>query len=762
MRKAWAAASLLALMAGHGVASAKAPAYSATITRTKFGIPHIRSTSWGGLGFGVGYAYAQDNLCLLAEEFATVAGERSKYFGAKKTATLGFSDVDNLSSDLFFRAVIDVPALRRELGKRSPELQSVVHGYVAGYNRWLREIGPRGVPAQCRGQDWVRPITTDDYLRLIEKEMLLASSLALAPFIANAQPPAAPQSSMALPNVDPFAPRDIGFGSNGWAFGSAVTESGKGVVVGNPHFPWNGPARFWQLHVTIPGKLDVMGATIAGGPTVTLGFNKDVAWTHTVTAAQHFTVFELKLDPANPLAYQVDGKTEAMRPIKVTVPMPAGEAPVTRTLYATRYGPVLVSPFIGMPWTRTTAFSMRDANHNNLRSFEAWLAIGQAKTVGDIKRAVSTTLGIPWVNTIAADRTGAVLHADITAVPNVSAAKVKECGTALNTKLAGRVMVLDGSRAACDWDKAPGTPAPGLMPASDQAVWERRDYVANSNDSYWLSNAQSPYRQLSPILGAWGTERTLRTRSGLVEIERRLAGTDGLGGKGVTQQRAEAMAFANKSLAAELMVDPILKLCAGQDSVAAGCAALGKWDRRFNLDSRGAYLFVALFEALKVTPAIWQTAFDPADPVHTPRDMKTDAATAAQIIAALKAAQDRLAKENIALDAAWGDVQFAVRGDQHIPIHGGSGALGVLNVQQSRPVPGGIVPFHGTSYIQVVTFDDHGPVADALLSYSEATDPASPHWADQTRAFSAKQWHRLPFTPAEIAAEGGKTITVRP
>ncbi|MFM9458757.1 penicillin acylase family protein, partial [Streptomyces europaeiscabiei] len=76
---------------------------------------------------------------------------------------------------------------------------------------------------------------------------------------------------------------------------------------------------------------------------MTLGFNKDVAWTHTVTAAQHFTVFELKLDPANPLAYQVDGKTEAMRPIKVTVPMPAGEAPVTRTLYATRYGPVLVS-----------------------------------------------------------------------------------------------------------------------------------------------------------------------------------------------------------------------------------------------------------------------------------------------------------------------------------------------------------------------------------------------------------------------------------
>jgi acyl-homoserine lactone acylase PvdQ len=42
------------------------------------------------------------------------------------------------------------------------------------------------------------------------------------------------------------------------------------------------------------------------------------------------------------------------------------------------------------------------------------------------------------------------------------------------------------------------------------------------------------------------------------------------------------------------------------------------------------------------------------------------------------------------------------------------------------------------------------PVADALLAYSQSTDPASPHSQDQTRAFSEKKWHRLPFTQAEI------------
>ena len=38
---------------------------SAEIRRTTFGVPHIRAADERGLGYGIGYAYAQDNLCLL-------------------------------------------------------------------------------------------------------------------------------------------------------------------------------------------------------------------------------------------------------------------------------------------------------------------------------------------------------------------------------------------------------------------------------------------------------------------------------------------------------------------------------------------------------------------------------------------------------------------------------------------------------------------------------------------------------------------------
>lgn len=40
--------------------------YKAKVTWTSYGIPHVRASDWGGLGYGYGYAFAGDNLCTLA------------------------------------------------------------------------------------------------------------------------------------------------------------------------------------------------------------------------------------------------------------------------------------------------------------------------------------------------------------------------------------------------------------------------------------------------------------------------------------------------------------------------------------------------------------------------------------------------------------------------------------------------------------------------------------------------------------------------
>jgi len=72
--------------------AASAPAGSgqhrlyAVISRTTGGTPHILAHNWTSLGYGYGFAFAQDNLCTMANDYVTVQAQRSEYFGPSTSA----------------------------------------------------------------------------------------------------------------------------------------------------------------------------------------------------------------------------------------------------------------------------------------------------------------------------------------------------------------------------------------------------------------------------------------------------------------------------------------------------------------------------------------------------------------------------------------------------------------------------------------------------------------------------------------------------
>ena len=72
------------------------------------------------------------------------------------------------------------------------------------------------------------------------------------------------------------------------------------MLLGNPHFPWIGTLRFYQFHVTIPGEMDVMGGSLSGFPLINIGFNKDVAWSHTVDTANALHALRAEARPGRP------------------------------------------------------------------------------------------------------------------------------------------------------------------------------------------------------------------------------------------------------------------------------------------------------------------------------------------------------------------------------------------------------------------------------------------------------------------------------
>ena len=61
--------------------SEPAPSYSATIERTQYGTAHVTADNWGSLGFGQGYATAEDRFCVMADQFLKVRSQRARYFG---------------------------------------------------------------------------------------------------------------------------------------------------------------------------------------------------------------------------------------------------------------------------------------------------------------------------------------------------------------------------------------------------------------------------------------------------------------------------------------------------------------------------------------------------------------------------------------------------------------------------------------------------------------------------------------------------------
>ncbi|MER5332936.1 acylase [Micromonospora sp. NPDC002717] len=743
--------------------------YSAEIRRASYGVPHITARDFASLGFGVGYAQAEDNICVIAEKMVTVGAERSRFFGAT-----GPTDA-NVRSDLFFRKAIDERTAERLLqgprdGVHSPsdEVRDQIRGFVAGYNHYLRRTGAANLtdPA-CRAKPWVRPLTELDVWRASWASMVRASSRAVLDGIVAAAPPTAtgPAAALDAPGAAAVvASADgapAGVGSNAYGLGAQATTNGGGMVLANPHFPWEGAERFYRMHLKVPGRYDVEGAALVGDPIVEIGHNGTLAWSHTVSTARRFVWHRLALVPGDPTSYYVDGRPRKMttRTVTVRVPGPGGgTVPVSRTFHDTHFGPVVVVPGT-FDWTATSAYAITDANATNNRAFDGWLQMGRAKTVRELKRVLDRHQFLPWVNVIAADARGEALYADHSVVPRVTHELAAACIPAPFQPLyaASGQAVLDGSRSACALGRDPDAAVPGILGPANLPVRIRADYVTNSNDSHWLANPEAPLEGYPRIIGNERTERSLRTRLGVEQVRGRLAGTDGLPGRGYTTSRLWQTVFGNRAYGGELVRDDLVGLCTAHPTATASdgttvdlrdaCAALRGWDLHVDLDSRGAHLFTefALSGGIR-----FADAFDAADPVRTPSRLNT---ADPRVLTALADAVRRLA--GIPLDARLGDVQTEPRGDGRIPIHGGRAEAGVFNMIISPLAPGVGYPkvVHGSSFVMAVELDRNGPSGRQILTYSQSSNPNSPWYGDQTRLYSGKGWDTIKYTEAQIKAD---------
>ena len=765
--------------------------FEAEIRWTTHGVAHVRASTWGDLGFGQGFACARDNLPTIADQIVKVRSERARFFGPGSLGAHIATDFGYLELGIVDRA----PHLR---DAQPPSVRAMVSGYVAGYNASLREARQAGsLPEWCEDAEWIRPIDELDYYAYLGDVALMASGRNLAQIIGRAEAPG-PDGPAEPSPMEALGGNTLA--SNGWAVGRDLTASGHGMVLANPHFPWYGEARLWECHLTIPGDLDVYGVSLLGTPGVQIGFNDGVAWAHTFSDGHRFTLYRLDLAPGSPTSYRYGDEVRDMTPTDRRIEVlgeDGSSSTVERTTWRTHHGPMVNLPLLG--WGLETGFTYRDANADNDAVLEQFIRMNQAHDLDEFRSVFRDVKGLPWVNTLAADRTGRVWYTDASATPKISSEATARFVDRITTDLIAallienRVAMLDGSDPGDEWVEVPGARSPGLEAPDSLPQLERTDFVVNANDSHWLANPAEPLEGYSRLGGPERSPLSLRTRQNLLTVMA-LAERGG-----VTVDDLVDAVFCNRSLSSELLRDDVVGRCRAAGSVTIGgvgvdlhaaAEVLAGWDGRADLSSVGALLWRETMRGF--TPKDWATAgplfaqgFDPDDPVATPRGLAPAPVSGADpVLIAVGTAIGHLTAAGVALDAPLSSAQWAARGGERVPVHGGTEGEGIMNILsptaalsaglpvdslELRPVPPASVPGrsglgaggyqvdYGTSFLMAVELTDRGPVGVGLLAYGQSGDPASPHHRDGTDAYAAKMVRPLLFHDADVDSDPNLT-----
>ncbi|MBB6542023.1 acyl-homoserine-lactone acylase [Thalassotalea piscium] len=770
---------------------------SANIRWTDYGVPHVTADNLQSLSYGVGYAFAKDNICVLADQILKYNSQRSKYYGPDMSP--GSGDSEHLINDFGYLALEIRSQAEKNLKLMSINSQALLSGYAQGYNKYLADTGVENIDAACAGQPWVQPISDVDMLTyslgvalLPGASNFLGPMFLAAPMGESFMPyPVAGNSSAPmkiLPKVTMPEKNPSDMGSNGWGLGKDKTENGKGMVLANPHFPHTGNLRFWQFHSTIPGHLNVMGGSLMGMPgVVNIGFNENIAWTHTFSTAEHFVVYQLTLDNSLPglLNQTVDG---APRPIEVeelvidVAVAPGVTIKLAKKSYSTLQGPMIVVPG-SFEWTNTNAFAIKDANKENLDILDHWLAMNVAGDINEFKQAFKDYDGVIFNNTMSADKEGNVFYIDDSTVPNLSDSAIATLTTnptLIGIKKAAGFTVLPGNISAFIFDDA--------VPYDKAPKYMGTDYVQNSNDSFWLTNAEMPIVGVSPLYGNVGNQQSLRSRMAHTLLGD-AAGSDNL----FSLAEVEQALVGNRSYLSEAVLNDLLTICNAQGStpvngidISEGCSALALWDGTMNKGSVAAHLFREFAFQFNRDPQ-WITPFDANNPLNTPSGLVNNSTTLAQFAQAI----NKIKTAGIALDARLDEVQFVERSKadgsasgEKIAWAGAHNIEGGFNVFTSRTGNDGtLLPRHvypaqdgtsilsaaaqgyhigyGSSWMSVVNFTDDGPVAKGLLSYSQSHAYGSEHNTDQSELYSAQpQLRPLLFKEADIEANKIAEMTI--
>ena len=381
------AAALILLAAA--VAPPRVAPGSVEVVHDNWGVPHIYASDDAALGYGYGYATAEDHGELCLSLYAGARCRAAQYYGGP---------LNGLVKSLTDRFLLSFGA--RTLGQKYYEgasdfSRSLFDGFAAGFSEYVHTHRERfsaealaviddgnitGIDIAAHSAfDLQLFVSTSVFGRLLqtmdaygnytEAEAALAARIdptwstreylrgrdARGEFdFMKAEPERPGGAREWLPAGHPHALGRLG--SNAMA---AAREGGGGVLHINPHLVWNirdipfqefdGSAMtFYESHIEVAdGGVEYYGASLVGMPVLAMGFGKKGGWAHTVNSQTAYSLYRLTVRAVGlppdlgRWEYLMDGKWVPFEVESYLVENRDGED-VNHNVLISNYGPVLL------------------------------------------------------------------------------------------------------------------------------------------------------------------------------------------------------------------------------------------------------------------------------------------------------------------------------------------------------------------------------------------------------------------------------------
>lgn len=331
-----------------------------TITRDAHGVPHIFAEQRDDALFALGFAHGQDRMWQMEMGRRTVQGRAAEIFGAQA-----------LSTDKFFRALGLYQSAQSALSALSPDTQKALDAYAAGVNAYLAThdgpLAPEFALLFHRPEPW-EPADSVALIKLMSlglsgnayREALRArmsdvlSPEQLQEFFPpypGDEPIVLPDSASlydgpALETLHAQLPAwNLRGASNNWVVDGSWTKSGKPLLANDPHLGLTIPSVWYLAHLHYPHPEDgtdfnIIGATLAGVPSVILGHNGKIAWGFTNTGPDTQDLYVEKVNPDNPDEYLTPTGFEPFIRREESFGIRFQDSR-TDTLLRTRHGPII-------------------------------------------------------------------------------------------------------------------------------------------------------------------------------------------------------------------------------------------------------------------------------------------------------------------------------------------------------------------------------------------------------------------------------------